>query len=91
MPIELLVIAGSDDQASRIETRAAETLHDIERLSFQRLTRWEAEELEAVLRDLRPSFVVADLEGEPFTRDETASAVIRAAGAPVLLVHPTSA
>lgn len=87
-PISLLVIAGSDDKASQIEARAVETLKNVKQLKFHRLASWGADELEVALQDLHPSFVVADLEGEPFTDDETASAVIRAAGAPVLLIRP---
>ena len=87
-PISLLVIARSDDEASRIEARAVEMLKDVKQLKFHRLTSWGADELKLALQDLRPAFVVADLEGEPFTDDETASAVIRAAGAPVLLIRP---
>jgi nucleotide-binding universal stress UspA family protein len=87
-PVHVLIIAASEEEAARIEGRAAAELEEVKLAGFRRLLSSGADELEAALQDLRPCFVVADLEGEPFSDNEAASAIIRAAGAPVLLIRP---
>ncbi len=86
-PLHLFVISGSQAEAARIEARAAAMTGPGQTVLMHRYTQGSPQSLAAGLSHLSPSFVVGDLNGEPFGDDSSAIALFRAARAPVLLLR----
>ncbi len=86
-PLMLFVIAASDGEADRIVRRAHELAGPDISITIHRFAPGAPRSIAAAFMHVTPSFVVADLEGEPFRNDDTALALFRAARAPVIMVR----
>ncbi len=86
----LFAIASNDREADRIIHRAHETIGPAAELEVHRFFPGATRSMLAGLMHVTPSFVVADLEGEPFSDDAAALSLFRAANAPVVLVKPVN-
>jgi len=86
-PMALLAIAASDQEAARIVERGRNAAGDRATPSVYRFQPGHAQWIAATLSALGPSFVVADLQGEPFDDDRSALCLLRAARAPVVLLR----
>lgn len=85
-PLALLTVASSEHVARATEARAQSLMRDSIPISVHRIVGGALPAIGAVLRDMTPCFVVADLDGEPFSDDASAAYLIRQAGAPVILL-----
>lgn len=85
-PLALLIVASSENAARGTEARAQSLIRDSIPISVHWIVGGALPAIGAVLRDMTPRFVVADLEGEPFSDDTSAAYLIRQAGAPVILL-----
>ncbi len=85
--LHLFAIAGSNADAARIEDRAAKLTGKGQTVATHRYVPGLPQSIAAGLAHLSPSFVVGDLDGEPFRDDKTVVSLFRAARAPVLLLR----
>jgi len=86
-PLHLIVIAATDADAERIEARAATLVSGKQTMTTHRHLPGSPQSIAASLIHLSPFFVVGDLDGEPFSDDQIAVSLFRAAKAPVLLLR----
>lgn len=86
-PICLFAVAATDARTDLIVERAGKLIEPAQRLIIKRLSPGLPETLASELIRIAPSFVVADLEGEPFHNDDSILMLLRAAGAPVILIR----
>ena len=86
-PLELIAIADSDQRAEAIYERAARLSKGVEVSGRHRLPPGAPNAISEVLMHYSPSFVVADLDGEPFVDDRTALQLLKAANAPTVLLR----
>lgn len=89
-PLNLLVIAATDEEVDRIVRRANSLISSGQSITAHRIAPGTPQAITAALSQLQPSFIVADKEGEPFDNDDTARALFRAARAPVVLLRPSN-
>ena len=83
----LFVIAADVGQADRIARRGQQLAGAGTRLIVHRFLPGAPQSIATAFSRLAPSFVVADLEGEPFSDDQAVRTLLRAAGAPVALLR----
>ncbi|MDH3741218.1 MAG: hypothetical protein OER56_06415 [Hyphomicrobiales bacterium] len=83
----LFAVAGTDADADRIIQRAHELTGPAANIEAHRFLPNAPRSIAAGLMHFMPSFVVADLEGEPFGNDRTALDLLRATKAPVVLIR----
>lgn len=86
-PLSLIAIAGSENEAHMIMERAARQTSGVQLAATTRVPPGAPNAIAEVLMRSRPSFVVADLDGEPFVDDRTALQLLRAANAPTVLLR----
>jgi hypothetical protein len=90
-PLQLFVIASSNDDAGRIVERARSLLLPDQEMQTCRFPPGSPELISASFGQFNPSFIVADQQGEPFGDDRTARVLLRAARAPVALLRSQEA
>ncbi|NNE24427.1 MAG: hypothetical protein HKN11_17640 [Rhizobiales bacterium] len=83
----LFAVAGTDADADRIVQRARELTGPTAAIEVHRFLPNAPRSIAAGFMHFMPSFVVADLEGEPFGHDRTALDLFRATKAPVVLIR----
>jgi len=83
----LIVIASSDDQFSLIVERARNLTPPDLNIEVHRYVPGASDAISAALMQLAPSYVVADIEGQPFVDSQVAAELVRAARAPVVLLR----
>jgi len=84
----VLAVAATQAIADRISVRASGLAGSGTKPVLLRHLPGSTESISRTLTGLSPSFVVADMEGEPFISDQSLLAVLRAADAPVVLLRP---
>lgn len=85
--LHLFAIASSNAGAARIADRAAKLTSKGQTIATHRHVPGLPQSIAAGLAHLSPSFVLGDLDGEPFRDDKTAVSLFRAARAPFLLLR----
>jgi hypothetical protein len=88
--LHLIAIAGTDEDADRIVSRANDLALAGQTIVQHRIAPGAADALLEKFSQLGPSFIVADRQGQPFNSDENARALLRAARAPVVLLKSNS-
>ncbi len=83
----ILALADSQKQANNILDRAMKLVPRGQKVTIHRLVPGATDELKATIEHLSPSFIIADLQGEPFGRDSSAKTLLRTARAPVVLLR----
>lgn len=86
-PLMLFAVAATDTDADRIIRRAHELTGPATTIDIQRFSPSAPRSIAAAFMHFMPSYVVADLEGEPFGHDRTALDLLRATKAPVVLIR----
>jgi hypothetical protein len=86
VPLHLFAIAGNVEAAADISRRAERLCPAGTTLTVQRFPPGATDMLASVILHESPSFVVADLDGEPFTDDKAARRILTAAQAPVVFL-----
>ena len=87
VPVSLFIVAADQAAAKAIERRDLDVLEGVGKVSVNWFQSGNVDQIAAALRDARPRFVVADIEGGPFGDTTQASYLLRAAGAPVVLLR----
>ncbi len=85
-PLHLFAIADSDAAAGEISQRAQRLCPAGTTLTVQRFPPGATDMLASAILHESPAFVVADLDGEPFTDDRAARRILTAAQAPVVFM-----
>lgn len=85
--LHLFAVAATNADADRIAARAAALTGSRQAMTMHRYAPGFPQSIAAGIAQLLPSFVVGDLDGEPFSDDTVATCVMRAARAPVLLLR----
>lgn len=85
--LDLLAIAASAEDAGAIADRAREIAHRRHTLRIERYPPGAVTSIANALHRLVPSFVVADLKGDPFGDEAAQRVLLRAARAPVVLLR----
>lgn len=85
--LELFVLAQSDAEAERIALRARDLVDPEVTLGCHRFMPTASGDIAASFSLFSPSFIVADLNGEPFNDDASAQTLFRAAKAPIVLLQ----
>jgi hypothetical protein len=86
-PLHVFAIASSEKDVSRITERAAQLSGLGLSVTMHRFIPGSPQTIASSLGHIAPSFVVGDMEGEPFRDDQAALSLLRAARAPVLLLR----
>ncbi len=86
VPLMVLALAANAETANRIMHRAQELAAAAPALALHRVPPGAPEAVAAVLMHDRPSFIIADMDGEPFNDHAAARRLLRATRAPVLLL-----
>jgi len=90
MPVHLFAIASDEADCEAIQSRAVAILELDQIPSMSCFSPSDRDAMARKLWQLAPRFVVADLEGEPFSTREDAVELLRSARAPFLLVRANS-
>jgi len=85
--LSLLALARSEQQMKLISDRAVNLLPAGQKMSIHRLVPGASDALKAAFTHLSPSFIVADIQGDPFENDKAAQTLLRTASAPVMLLR----
>ena len=85
--LSLLALASNKEQMNFISERALDMIPSGQKMTLHRLVPGTIEALKATFSLLSPSFIVADMHGEPFGDDKTAQTLLRTASAPIILLR----
>lgn len=83
----VLALASSKEQVKNIADRATNMVPEGQKIITHRLVPGATDQLKATLAHLSPSFIIADMQGEPFGNDKAAQTLLRAARAPIVLLR----
>ena len=83
----ILALVSSREQVKNISDRATNILPEGQKITIHRLVPGAIDQLKSTLTHLSPSFIIADMQGEPFANDKAAQTLLRAARAPVVLLR----
>lgn len=91
VPAMVFVLVGDEASARRIEARDMALLGSGAHVAGMRtFAATDFASLEAELHRMAPRLVIAGLDVEPFCNDEAAASLMRAAGAPIVLIRVRS-
>jgi hypothetical protein len=89
-PLDIFAVASSNADAYRITERARDVAGPELSMLSRRFAPGAGAEIAAAFLQLDPSFIVADLAGEPFGDHDSVRKLLHAAQAPVILLRPAN-